>query len=45
MAAGDKLPGHPERGLEGGGLVAVVPVVQEDPGGSPGEDCLGLVSG
>ena len=45
VPAGQQFPGHPERRLESGGLVAVVPVVQEDPGGGARDDRLGFVRG
>ena len=43
VPAGQEFPRHPERRLEGGGLVAVVPVVQEDPGGGARDDRFGCV--
>ena len=45
VTAGQQFPGHPERRLESGGLVAVVSVVEEDPGGGARDDGLGLVRG
>ena len=45
MAAREEFPRHPERRFEGGGLVSVVAVVQEDAGGRPGDDPVRLLVG